>query len=130
MQSFKSFINQPSGLQDDNLYEERYSWDNEFKEYEKYDALYRGQKVTVICRGHFVDDTLSGKKKCAIFEAPGYKKMIITPLSVAKRVTGESPFLGEFVDDDILKLKVAAIKGIFDEDFNFIGKATRKSIVD
>ena len=130
MQYFKSFINQPSGLQDDNLYEERYSWDNEFKEYEKYDALFHGQKVTLICRGHFADDTLSSKKKCAIFEAPGYKKMIIVPLSVAKRVTGESPFLGEFVDDDILKLKVAAIKGIFDEDFNFIGKASRKSIVD
>lgn len=130
MQSFKSFINQPSGLYDDNLCEERYSWDNKFKEYEKYDALYHNQKVTVTCRGYFVDDTLSSKKKYAIFEAPGYKKMIIAPLSVAKRVTGENPFLGEFVDDDILKLKVAAIEGIFDEDFNFIGKATRKSIVD
>ena len=130
MQSFKSFIDQPSGLQDDNLFEERYSWDNEFKEYEKYDALFHGQKVTVTCRGNFADDTLSSKKKCAIFEAPGYKKMIIVPLSIAKRVTGESPFLGEYVDDDTIKLKVAAIKGIFDEDFNFIGKATRKSIVD
>lgn len=130
MQSFKSFINQTSGLQDDNLFEERYSWDNEFKSYEKYDALFHGQKVTLICRGYFADDTLSSKKKYAIFEAPGYKKMIIAPLSVAKRVTEEGPFLGEYVDDDIIKLKVASIEGIFDEDFNFIGKTTKKSVVD
>lgn len=130
MQSFKSFINQTSGLQDDNLFEERYSWDNEFKSYEKYDALFHGQKVTLICRGYFADDTLSSKKKYVIFEAPGYKKMIIAPLSVAKRVTEEGPFLGEYVDDDIIKLKVASIEGIFDEDFNFIGKTTKKSVVD
>ena len=59
MQSFKSFIDQRSGPQDDDLFEERYSWDNEFKEYEKYDALFHGQKVTVTCRGNFADDTLS-----------------------------------------------------------------------
>ena len=128
MQSFKSFVDQTSEPQNTNELNERFHG-GRFLRYEKYEALYQGNIVTLTCVDSFVDKTLSDKRRYVVFAKLGSKKLIIAPVRIAKVQYGDRT--SEYVFDKKLKLRVAPVEGIFDNDYDdsdysFIGKDLRR----
>ena len=128
MQSFKSFVDQTSEPQNTNELNERYHGDR-FGRFEEYEALYQGNIVTLTCVDSFVDKTLSDKRRYVVFVKRGSKKLIFAPVRIEKVQYGDRT--SEYVFDKKLKLRVAPVEGIFDNDYDdsdysFIGKDLRQ----